>query len=97
MDGNKILDLPVCNLGEVGALGRPHGSRTEAEDEGRGDEGVELGIELGGDVGGVAEHADNEGPLDLEPVDQYGRQEHARDDERGVHRCVGECSKIGDL
>ena len=89
--------LPVSHLREVGALGRPHGCSTKTEHKGGGEEGVELGVELGGDVGGVAEHADNEGPLDLEPVDQYGRQEHARDDERGVHRCVGECSKIGDL
>ena len=57
----KVLCVVVSYLGEVGALGAPHGGRAHPEDDGAGDERVELGVELGPDVSGVAEHGQHLG------------------------------------
>ncbi len=74
-------------LGEVRALCAPHGRCSHSQDDGGGDERVELRVELGGDVGGVAEHADHHGPLALEALDDGGGQEGAGDNQGGVdHR-----------
>ena len=54
---NQLLCLDY--LREVGALGAPHGGRAHAEDDGAGDERVELRVELRADVRGVAEHGEH--------------------------------------
>lgn len=84
------------DLVEVCALGGPHGGGSQAEDEGGGDEGVELWVELGRHVGGVAEDADHQGPLDLEPLDEDARHEHAGEDEAHVHRSGGPGPQVLD-
>ena len=81
--------LPVSHLGKIGALGRPHGSSTKTKDEGGWKECVELGVELGRDVGGVAEHTHHQGPLHRQLVDHDRGQEHAGQDQGGVHHSVG--------
>ena len=78
----------MSHLGEIGALGRPHGSSTKTKDEGGWKEGVELGVELGCDVGGVAEHTHHQGPLHRQLVDHDRGQEHAGQDQGGVHHRV---------
>ena len=78
----------MSNLCEVGALGRPHGCSTKTEDKGGGEEGVELWVELGGDVGGVAEDAHHQRPLHRQLVDHDRGQEHAGEDQGGVHHRV---------
>ena len=89
-------DFHDVDLVQVGALGGPHGGGSQAEDEGGGDEGVELGIELSGHVGRVAEDADNQGPLDLEPLDEDAGHEHAREDQAHVHRGGGPGAQVLD-
>ena len=81
--------LPVSHLREVGALGRPHGCSPESKNKGCGQEGVELGIELSGDVGGVAEDAHHQSPLHRQLVNHDGGEEHAGEDQGGVHHGVG--------
>ena len=81
--------LPVSNLGEVGALGRPHRCRAKPKNKGGGEEGVELRVELSGDVGGVAEDAHHQSPLHRQLVNHDGGQEHAGEDQGGVHHRVG--------
>ena len=84
-------------LGQICALGAPHGGCAEAEDDGTRDEGVELGVELGGDVGGVAKHGDDHSPLDGQLLEQVGRHEHARDHQGGVDHGQGERPQAVDL
>ena len=80
---------PMSHLSKVGTLGWPHGSSTHAKDEGSGKQGVELRVELGGNVGGVAEDADHQGPLHLQPLDQDAWHEHAGEDQAGINSCIG--------
>ena len=63
---SPVTSLPVGHVSEVGALGGPHGRRPHPEQEGGGEERVELGIELGPDVGRVAHDTQHNGPLDLQ-------------------------------
>ena len=87
----------MSHLGEIGALGRPHGSSTKTKDEGGWKECVELGVELGRDVGGVAEDAHHQGPLHLQLLDQDARHEAAREDEAGVDGGVRPCPQVVHL
>ena len=85
----------VCiHLVEVGALGGPHGRGAQAEDEGCGDEGVELGVELGRHVGRVAEDAHHQRPLHLEVLDEDAGHEHAGQDEADVDRGGGPGAQV---
>ena len=83
-----LLHIPVSHLCKVGALGGPHRSCTKTEHKGGGEEGVELGVELGGDVGGVAEDAHHQSPLHRQLVNHDGGEEHAGEDQGGVHHRV---------
>ena len=58
--------VPVGELGEVGALGGPHGGGAEAEDEACGEERVEGRVELGGHVGRVREDTHHQRPFYLQ-------------------------------
>ena len=78
----------MSHLCEVGAFGGPHGCCTKTKDKGGGKEGVELWVELGGDVGGVAEDAHYQSPLHRQLVNHDRGQEHAGEDEGGVHHRV---------
>ena len=80
--------LPVSHLCEVGTLGRPHGCSTKTKHKGCGEEGVELRVELGSDVGGVAEDAHHQRPLHRQLVDHDRGEEHAGEDQGGVHHRV---------
>ena len=77
------------NLREIGALSAPHGGRAHAQEDGGGDEGVELRVEHGGDVDGVGEHAEDHDPLDGEELDGGGGQEHAGQHHGGVDHAEG--------
>lgn len=79
------LGVDASGLGEVGGLGRPHGGGAEAQEHAGRHQGVEPGVELETDVGGVAEHAQAEGPLDGEPLDDEGGHEYAAEDEGRVY------------
>ena len=92
----KVVLPPVSHLGEIGALGRPHGSSTKTKDEGGWKECVELGVELGRDVGGVAEHTHHQGPLHRQLVDHDRGQEHAGQDQGGVHHRVRPDTQASD-
>ena len=61
----------------------PRQTLAEADADGRGQEGVEVGVEVGGDPEQVEEKAEHDGPLGGELVDEYGREET-----RGEHRQV---------
>ena len=76
------------HLVEISALGGPDGGGPKAEDEGGGDEGVELREEQGGHVGRVAEDADHEGPLDQDAG--------AGEDQAHVHRGGGPGPQVLD-
>ena len=91
-----LSDFHDVDLVQVGALGGPHGGGSQAEYEGSGDEGVELGVELSGHVGRVAEDADHQGPLDLEPLDEDAGHEHAGEDQAHVHRSGGPGAQVVD-
>ena len=91
-----LFDFHDVDLVQIGALGGPHGGGSQAEDEGGGDKGVELWVELGRHVGGVAEYADHQGPLDLEPLDEDAGHEHAREDQAHVHCSGGPGAQVLD-
>ena len=90
-----MASYAVCiHLVEIGALGGPHGRGAQAEDEGCGDEGVELGVELGRHVGRVAEDAHHQRPLHLEVLDEDAGHEHAGQDEADVDRGGGPGAQV---
>ena len=54
---------PLPDMRDVGALGAPQRGAREAHEDGGRDEGVVGGVELRDDVGRVAEHGGDDGPL----------------------------------
>ena len=85
---NGLKFSPVSHLCEVGTLGGPHWCCTKPKHKGGGQKGVELWVELGGDVGGVAEDAHHQSPLHRQLVNHDGGEEHAGEDQGGVHHGV---------
>ena len=80
----QLIRIQFKYLREIGTLCAPHGRRAHPQDDGTRDEGVELGGDHGAEVGGVAEHAEDHGPLDGEDLDDVGGQEHAGQHQGGV-------------
>ena len=74
--GQLAIFLP--HLSHVSALGGPHRSCAQAQDDGPRDEGVGHWVELGGDVCGVAEHGKDHRPLDSQLFDEPCWHKHAR-------------------
>lgn len=89
----RYLGIHLPHLRQVGGLGRPHGRSTHTHKDTGGDQSVEAGEELEGNVGGIAEHTADQGPLDGQlPDDQCG-QEDAGHHQGGVDGAQGYCSQ----
>ena len=63
------MDYGSADLRKVGALGTPHGSGAQAQNDSARDQSVELRIELSGNVSRVAENGDNHGPFHCQFLD----------------------------
>ena len=63
--------VPLSQVRDVGALGAPERCPGQSDEDGRGEEGVVRGVELRRDVRRVAEHASNDGSLDLIPINFF--------------------------
>ena len=75
----------VHNLRQISTLGAPHGSRSQSQNNGSRDQGVEFRVKLSGDVSGVAENGDHHGPFDRQFLDHKTGDKHAGDDQCGIN------------
>ena len=95
---HKLLTIkPLLHLVKICALGWPHGSSSQTQDQSSGYQSVELRVELSCHVGGVAEDTEDQGPLHLEVLDQDAGHEHAGENQTDIHCCQGPGTKIVNL
>jgi len=89
----RDLGIHLSHLRQIGGFGCPHGCSAHTHQDAGGHQGVESREELEGDVGGIAEHAADQGPLDRQfPDDQRG-QEDAGDHQGGIDRTQRDCAQ----